>query len=57
MLTGDANATDPVCSKSPHHAALVAEVDRITESPLPDPAEKPLVFRNMKNSKDLIVEA
>ncbi|MCW2922958.1 MAG: pyrroloquinoline quinone biosynthesis protein PqqE [Thermoleophilia bacterium] len=28
-LTGDAAATDPVCHLSPHHAALVADRDRI----------------------------
>ena len=38
MLTGDAAATDPVCRYSPHHAALVAERDRILA--LPD-AERP----------------
>jgi len=54
MLTGDPTNTDPVCSKSPHHhlieeavAAGMAEVAKpITE-------QKPLVFRNPKNSKKI----
>ena len=54
MLTGDPNAADPVCSKSEHHAALVAEVDRITaHADQPSAASQPIVFRNMKNSKRL----
>ncbi|MEM7468834.1 MAG: pyrroloquinoline quinone biosynthesis protein PqqE, partial [Pseudomonadota bacterium] len=32
MLTGDATNADPVCGKSPHHQALVDEVEQITES-------------------------
>lgn len=53
MLTGDASNADPVCDKSPHHAALVAQVDAMTSRPLPSPAERPLVFRNTRNSKAL----
>jgi pyrroloquinoline quinone biosynthesis protein E len=53
MLTGDARNTDPVCDKSPHHAALVAQVDTLTAQPLPDPSTKPLVFRNTRNSRAL----
>ncbi|MGR8947377.1 MAG: pyrroloquinoline quinone biosynthesis protein PqqE [Gammaproteobacteria bacterium] len=49
MLTGDATAADPVCSKSPHHQQLVDEVENFTD-PKVTPA-KPIVFRNMKNSK------
>lgn len=52
MMTGDATNADPVCDKSPHHAALVADVERIGE--LAGDArqdERPLVFRNMRNSK------
>ncbi|MEM7541742.1 MAG: pyrroloquinoline quinone biosynthesis protein PqqE [Pseudomonadota bacterium] len=52
MMTGDATATDPVCAKSPHHQTLVDNVDRITTAPAPG-EEKPLVFRNMRNSKAL----
>ena len=49
MLTGDATQADPVCSKSPYHQQLVDEVDRLSN---PEAApSKPLIFRNMKNSK------
>jgi pyrroloquinoline quinone biosynthesis protein E len=57
MLTGNANAADPVCSKSQHHGDLVAEVDRITgESDTRVATSRPLIFRNMKNSKALANE-
>ena len=54
MLTGDAANADPVCDKSPHHQQLHEDVERIDG--LAGTAEfeaKPLVFRNMKNSKAL----
>ena len=54
MLTGDAANAVPVCDKSPHHQQLHEEVNRIDG--LAGTAEfdaKPLVFRNMKNSKAL----
>ena len=51
MMTGDATNADPVCDKSAHHAALVAEVDRITSRSLDEVRAKPLVFRNTKNSR------
>lgn len=57
MLTGDARNADPVCDKSPHHAALLADVERIDGIASREKADpsvaKPLVFRNMKNSKKL----
>jgi PqqA peptide cyclase len=54
MMTGDAAATDPVCDKSPHHAALVAEVERIGRVAAGDaPATRPLVFRNLRNARKL----
>lgn len=57
MLTGDARNADPVCDKSPHHQALIDDVERIDELAARDaPVEKPLVFRNMRNSKNLIKE-
>ena len=49
MLTGDATAADPVCSKSPHHQQLVDEVEQFTD--VDAVPSKPIVFRNMKNSK------
>jgi pyrroloquinoline quinone biosynthesis protein E len=58
MMTGDPNNTDPVCDKSPHHQELLDDVERIGklgELELEHKAEeKPLMFRNMKNSKKLV---
>ena len=55
MLTGDATNADPVCSKSPHHNIIVEQIDRVDElAGTPEFEEKPLVFRNMKNSKEII---
>lgn len=51
MLTGDANNTDPVCDKSPKHAALLEEVAAIEAKQV---TEQPLVFRNMRESKKLM---
>lgn len=53
MMTGDATAADPVCDKSPHHAELVSEVERIERVAIEKPAaaERPLIFRNMRNSR------
>ena len=57
MLTGDATNADPVCDKSPHHGQLHADVYRIGNlSGRKEFESKPLVFRNMKNSKELIRE-
>lgn len=53
MLTGDAKNTDPVCAKSPHHQQLVDEVKRIEYNAEHAIEEKPLVFRNMRTSKQL----
>jgi len=54
MLTGDATNADPVCDRSPHHAQLVAEVERITAQPLEAAVStQPLIFRNTKNSRAL----
>jgi len=53
MLTGDATNADPVCDKSPHHEALHNDVKRIDKlSGNKDFESKPLIFRNMKNSKN-----
>ncbi len=58
MLTGDARNADPVCSKSPHHQALVDTVEEIGKiAGTPELEEKPVLFRNMKNSKELINNA
>lgn len=43
LLTGDANATDPACSRSPHHAVVRAAV---AEAARPLRFHKPLVKRS-----------
>ena len=52
MLTGDATQADPVCSKSPYHQQLVDEVEQLID--LDRAPAKPLIFRNMKTSKEQI---
>ena len=55
MLTGDATNADPVCDKSPHHQHLHDDVERIGKIAQQDVSkDKPLIFRNMKNSKKII---
>jgi len=52
MLTGDATNADPVCDKSPFHKQLRDDVERIgLLAAQKGIIEKPLIFRNMKNSK------
>ena len=52
MLTGDAANADPVCDKSPHHQLILDEIARVESADLLARAdEKPLVFRNMRNSR------
>ena len=54
MLTGDAANADPVCDKSPFHGKLHDDVERIGKLAGDKASEaKPLLFRNMKNSKKL----
>lgn len=53
MMTGDAAATDPVCAKSPLHAILTEEVERISRLAASGAQAKPLVFRNSRNSRAL----
>ncbi len=61
MMTGDAANADPVCDKSAHHQALLEDIARIAELAEQEShhkvGEKPLVFRNMKNSKKITKEA
>jgi pyrroloquinoline quinone biosynthesis protein E len=51
MLTGDMYNTDPVCSKSPDRHVIEEALDSARASALSD-NEKPLIFRNSKNSKE-----
>lgn len=55
MLTGDALNADPVCDKSPYHQKLHDDVERIGKIANQNVSEeKPLIFRNMKNSKKIL---
>ncbi len=57
LLTGDARNADPVCDKSYDHQKLVDYVEYVNQSgDRKIPEEKPLLFRNMKNSKKIIAE-
>jgi len=50
ILTGDMNKTDPVCSKSPDNNIIKDAISSARKSAL-ESDEKPLIFRNSKNSK------
>ncbi len=50
ILTGDMYKTDPVCSKSPDKQVIRDAIDSARASAL-SVEEKPLIFRNSKNSK------
>jgi pyrroloquinoline quinone biosynthesis protein E len=54
LLAGDAAAADPVCAKSPHHAAVREAVARGESSQ--QMVERPLVFRDPANSRKLTSE-
>ncbi len=54
MLTGDPTNTDPVCSKSPQHHLIEEALEQgRLEAAKPTIDQKPLVFRNPKNSKQI----
>lgn len=50
LLAGDMYATDPVCSKSPNHHVIDEAIESARNAALTE-NEKPLIFRNSKNSK------
>jgi pyrroloquinoline quinone biosynthesis protein E len=50
LLAGDMYATDPVCSKSPNHYVIDEAIESARNAALAE-NEKPLIFRNSKNSK------
>jgi PqqA peptide cyclase len=50
LLAQDAAAADPVCVKSPHHGRVQAAVLAVEQGAV---VERPLVFRDPKNSKKL----
>ncbi len=51
LLTGDAEAADPVCSKSPHRHLIDQAIE---DAQSPQLQAQPIVFRNDKNSKKII---
>jgi len=57
LLTGDASAADPVCSKSPHHDVvkkiILRAEDHSSISQLRNSTEHPVVFRTDSNSRKL----
>ncbi|MBI2992650.1 MAG: pyrroloquinoline quinone biosynthesis protein PqqE [Gammaproteobacteria bacterium] len=54
MLTGDAANADPVCDKSPHHHVVTERIEHVNRLAGTREFEaKPLVFRNMKNSRKI----
>lgn len=58
MLTGDAANADPVCDKSPHHHVITEQVERVQKlAGQKDFEAKPLIFRNMAESKRLLEKA
>jgi pyrroloquinoline quinone biosynthesis protein E len=50
LLAGDMYATDPVCSKSPKHHVIDEAIAAARDNALSN-NEKPLIFRNSKNSR------
>jgi PqqA peptide cyclase len=48
LLTGDPTNADPVCGLSPHHQVVLDAVAQAAR-----PAERPLVFRNPRNSRQI----
>jgi len=48
LLTGDAEAADPVCSLSPHHHLIEKAIE---DSKKPEIQSQPIIFRTDKNSK------
>jgi pyrroloquinoline quinone biosynthesis protein E len=54
LMTGDVNSTDPACNKSPHHKNILQAIDEAGRFSSGESPEKPLVFRNSKNSKQYL---
>jgi pyrroloquinoline quinone biosynthesis protein E len=53
LLAQDAEAADPVCRKSPHHAMVLEAVEKAEAAARSGVTEHPLVFRDPKNSRRL----
>ena len=52
LLTGDMNATDPVCSLSPQRDKVRQAIEEARQA-AESPEVQPLIFRNSRNSKTL----
>ncbi len=50
LMTGDMNIADPVCDKSPEHHRIQEAIDAAQQQQSAR-QEKPLIFRNTRNSK------
>jgi PqqA peptide cyclase len=53
LLTGDMYIADPVCSKSPQHGVIQQAIDSAKTTVGLASDEKPLIFRNSRNSKGM----
>jgi len=53
LIANDPAVADPVCHKSPHHAQVLAAVERAASGP----REQPIVFRDRASSLRLVAEA
>jgi pyrroloquinoline quinone biosynthesis protein E len=54
MLAGDAQAADPVCSKSPQRGKVDAIIFQAAHKAAPDVETKPILFRTDANSRALV---
>jgi pyrroloquinoline quinone biosynthesis protein E len=57
LLAQDAEAADPVCRKSPHHAKVLAAVEEAEAAARTRVTEHPLVFRDPAESRRLAAAA
>lgn len=54
LMSGDAANTDPACDKSPKHNNILQAIEEAGRFSSGESPEKPLVFRNSKNSKEYL---
>jgi pyrroloquinoline quinone biosynthesis protein E len=56
LLTGDMYGADPVCAKSPDHHVIEQAIASAEATAKMTVTEKPLIFRNSKNSRKFSTE-
>ena len=56
MITGDFEATDPVCDLSPKHDEILKVIDQ-QSAEVVDSKPRNLIFRNPKNYNDIIAKS